>query len=152
MPTLAINKQAKRNYDLIEEFEAGLILSGAEVKSMKLGHVQLKGAYVTIRDGELWIRNMHVSKYKKAGEQPMYNPTRDRKLLVHRRELRKLVGKKSSEGLTLVPISVYTKGDLVKLSFALARGKKKYEKREDIKKRDVQRKIQEELKKTRFGS
>lgn len=152
MPTLAVNKNAKRNYDFIEEYEGGLALTGAEVKSIKAGHVQLKGAYLTIRDSELWIRNMHVSPYKKAGNIDSYNPSRDRKVLVHKRELKKLIGKQKAEGLTLVPISVYTKGDLIKLSFALARGKKQYEKRDAIKKRDVQRKIQQEMKKTRFGS
>lgn len=152
MPTLAINKKAKHDYDFIAEFEGGLVLAGAEVKSAKLGHIQLKGTYLTIRDGELWIRNMHISRYKKAGKQDGYNPTRDRKVLVHKRELKKFIGKQKAEGLTLIPFSVYTKGDLVKLSFALARGKKKYEKRDSIKKRDVMRKIQEEVKKTRFGS
>jgi len=152
MPTFAINKKAKFDYDFIQEFEAGLVLTGAEVKSIRLGHVQLKGSYLTIRDNELWIRNMHVSKYKKAGGLDHYNPTRDRKALVHKRELKKLIGKQKTEGLTIVPISVYAKGDLIKLSFALARGKRKYEKRETLKKRDVMRKIQEEVKKTRFGS
>lgn len=152
MPTLAVNKKARHDYDFIEEYEGGLVLTGAEVKSAKLGHIQLKGSYLSVRAGELWIRNMHISRYKKAGAQEGYNPTRDRKVLVHRREIKKLIGKQQAEGLTLVPISVYTKGDLVKLSFALARGKKKYEKRESIKKRDVMRKIQEEIKKTRFGS
>jgi len=152
MPTLAVNKKARHDYDLIEEIEGGLILTGAEVKAAKAKHIQLKGSYVSIKNGELWVRNMHISKYKKAGGQETYDPTRDRKILVHKSQLKKMIGKQKAEGLTFVPISVYTKGDLVKLSFALARGKKKHEKRETIKKRDVQRKIQDELKKTRFGS
>lgn len=152
MPTLAVNKKAKHDYDFIQEFEGGLVLTGAEVKSIKLGHVQLKGSYLGIKNNELIVRGMHVSPYKKAGSFDTYNPTRDRKVLVHKREIKKLLGKQKAEGLTLVPISVYTKGDLVKLSFALARGKKQYEKREDIKKRDLNRRMQEEMKKRRFGS
>lgn len=128
------------------------MLTGAEVKSVKAGHVQLKGSYLSIRNGEVWIRHMHISPYSKAGDLSGYDPTRDRKILLHRAEVVKLVEKQSADGLTIVPISVYTKRDLVKISFALARGKKKYEKRDAIKKRDVKRNIQQELKKTRFGS
>jgi SsrA-binding protein len=150
MPTLAKNKKATFNYDLIEKFEGGLVLAGSEVKSAKAGQINMQGAYLTIRDNELWLRKMHISPYKKAGDKNA-PPERDRKVLVHKRELKKLIGKKDAQGLTFVPISVYTKGDLVKLSFALARGKKKYEKREDIKKKDIKRQIDREIKKTRFG-
>ena len=150
MPTLAKNKKATFNYDLIEKFEGGLVLAGSEVKSAKAGQINMQGAYLTIRDNELWLRKMHISPYKKAGDKND-PPERDRKVLVHKRELKKLIGKKDAQGLTFVPISVYTKGDLVKLSFALARGKKKYEKREDIKKKDIKRQIDREIKKTRFG-
>lgn len=151
MPTLALNKKAQHDYDFLEMYEAGLILNGAEVKSIRDGQVQLKGSYLMVQNGELWIRNMHVSRYKKMSGEEAYDPIRDRKVLVHKRELRKLALKREAEGLTLVPISVYTKGDLIKLSFALARGKKKHEKRESIKKRDVARDIREEMKKKRFG-
>jgi len=149
MTTLAINKRAKFDYDLVAEFEGGLILTGAEVKSAKKSNVSMQGSFLTIVRGELFIKHLHIGKYAPAGLQTEYDPTRDRKVLIHKQELKKLVGKHEAEGLTLLPLSVYTKGGLVKLSFALARGKKKYEKRESIKKRDVLRDLREEMKKTK---
>lgn len=149
MPTLATNKRARFDYDLLEEFEGGLMLTGAEVKSAKKGNINLQGAYLTTRDNGLWLRNAHIGKYAPAGEQKDYDPTRDRKVLVHASEIKKILGKKQSQGLTIVPINVYTKGALVKLSFALARGKRQHEKRESIKKRDVEKQTREEMKKTR---
>ncbi len=146
MPKLALNKRARFDYEFLETFEGGLALSGAEVKSCKEGHVQLKGAFISIKDGELWLRNAYIAPYKPAGKQPDYDPDQDRKILVHRAELKRLIGKTQEAGLTIVPISLYTKARLVKLEFALARGKKKYEKRETIKKRDLDRKIREHLK------
>jgi len=146
MPKLAINKRAKFDYEFIEEYEGGLALTGAEVKSAKAGHVQLKGAFVTLRDSELWLRNAYISPYKPAGNQSDYDPYRDRKILVHRRELNRLIGKTKEAGLTIVPFSLYTKGRIVKIGFALARGKKKFEKRETIKKRELDRQIREKLK------
>ncbi|MDA0208419.1 MAG: SsrA-binding protein SmpB [bacterium] len=147
MPSLARNKYAHHSFDFIEEYEGGLVLTGAEVKAAKKGHIQLKGSYVTLDAGELWVRNMHIGKYLPAGEQTHYNPTRTRKVLMHRSELRKIAHKKQAQGLTLVPISVYTKRDLVKISFALARGKAQHEKRDSIKKRDIDRRMREEVKK-----
>ncbi len=146
MPKLAINKRAKFDYEILESYEGGLELTGAEVKSIKAGHIQLKGAFISARGGELWLRNAYVSPYKPAGTQPDYDPNRDRKILVHARELKRLIGKTQEAGLTIVPISLYTKGRLVKLEFALARGKKKYEKREAIKKREIDRQIRERIK------
>ena len=146
MPTLAINKKARFDYEILDKLEGGLKLTGAEVKSVKAGHVQLKGAFLHIQGKELWLKGAFISAYKPAGTQADYKADRDRKVLVHRRELNRLIGKKSQEGLTLIPLSIYTKGDLVKLEFGVARGKKQYEKRETIKKRDVQRDIREKLK------
>lgn len=147
MPTLAINKSARFDYDLLETFEAGLVLTGPEVKSVKAGSVQLKGAFLDIRGTTLWLKNAHISKYPPAaGAQKEYDPTRDRKALVHKRELKRLIGKKKSEGLTFIPVSIYLKGNLIKLKFAVARGKKKYEKREAIKKRDIERQLREKMK------
>lgn len=144
MPSLATNKKAGFDFDLQEEFEAGLVLQGWEVKSAKAGHVQLKGAFLHIYNGELWLKNAFISPYKPAGNQEVLSD-RDRKVLVHKRELKRLIGKKQSEGLTLVPLRIYTKGNLVKLVFAVAKGKKKYEKREAIKKRDVDRQMKEHM-------
>lgn len=146
MPTLAVNKKARFDYDLLETLEGGLKLSGAEVKSVKAGHTQLKGAFLHVQGGELWLKGAFIAAYKPAGAREDYDPNRDRKVLVHRRELSRLIGKRQAEGLTLVPLSIYTKGDLVKLAFAVARGKKKFEKREAIKKRDVQRDLRERMK------
>ena len=146
MPKLAVNKKARFDYDILNTFEGGLVLTGSEAKSMKSGHVQLKGAFLLVRKGELWLKNAFVAAYKPAGPSDDYDPYRDRKVLVHKREFNRLVGKKQSEGLTMVPLSIYTKGNLVKLEFAVARGKKKYEKRESIKKRDVKRQMQERIK------
>lgn len=151
MPTLAINKRAKRDYELLDEYEGGLMLTGAEVKAAKKKNMHLRGAFLSIQRGELWIKNMHIGKYQPAGAQENYEPTRDRKVLVHKKELKELVGKKNAQGLTLVPIRVYTKGGLVKIAFATARGKKEYEKRASIKKRELDKQAREEMKKTRFG-
>lgn len=146
MPKLTLNKRARYDYEFLETFEGGLTLSGAEVKSAKAGHAQLKGAFISIKNSELWLRNAYIAPYKPAGKQPDYDPNQDRKILVHRAQLKRLIGKTQEAGLTIVPISLYTKARLVKLEFALARGKKKYEKRETIKKRDLDRKIKEHLK------
>lgn len=144
MPSLATNKKAGFDFELQEQFEAGLALLGWEVKSAKAGHVQLKGAFLHIHNGELWLKNAFISPYKPAGNQEVQSD-RDRKVLVHKRELKRLMGKKQTEGLTLVPLRIYTKGNLVKLVFAVAKGKKKYEKREAIKKRDVDRQMKEHM-------
>jgi SsrA-binding protein len=146
MSTLAINKSARFDYEILETLEGGLVLTGAEVKSIKAGHVQLKGAFLHARSGELWLKNTYVAPYKPAGTQDGYDPNHDRKVLVRRREIVRLVSKLQIEGLTIVPLAIFTKGGLVKLEFAVARGKKKYEKRESIKKRDVQRQIREKMK------
>lgn len=142
MATIATNKRAKFDYDFLEEFEAGLKLTGAEVKSIKGGHAQLNQSHITVRGNDAWLHGAHVSIYKPAGPQPSYEPDRDRKLLLHKKEIKRMLGKSKEAGLTFVPISLYTKGDLVKLSFALARGKRQFEKRETIKKREFQRERQ----------
>ena len=139
MESLAINKRAEYDYDLLETFEGGLVLTGAEVKAAKAGHVQLKGAFIMFRDNEIWLKNALISRYEPAGPQDSYDPYRNRKILIRRRDINKLVGKLNTQGLTLVPIRVYLNRNLVKVSFALARGKKQYEKRAAIKKRDIDR-------------
>ncbi len=146
MPTLAVNKKARFDYELLETLEAGLVLTGPEVKSIKAGRVQMKGAFLDINKDELWLKNVYIAKYGPAGKQEDYESDRNRKVLVHKRQLARLIGKKQAEGLTLVPLSIYTKGNLIKLEFAVARGKKKHEKRETIKKRDVERQMRERMK------
>jgi len=141
MTTIATNKRAFFDYQILETFEAGIVLTGQEVKSIKTGHISLAGSYVIIRGGEAWLTGAHVSPYKMAGLLPGYDPTRSRKLLLHKKELFSLIGKIKQKGLTLVPLKVYTKKGKIKLEFGLARGKKKYEKKEAIKKREVERQL-----------
>ncbi len=147
MPVIAVNKKAKLDYEFLQKFEGGLMLNGAEVKAAKAGNMKLIGAFMTLKAGELYLKNAYIGKYAPAGRQENYNQMRDRKVLVHGKELQIIAGKKQTLGLTIVPIRVYTKGDLIKIEFAIARGKKKYEKRETIKKRDIDRRIKEEMKK-----
>src|SRR5689334_3512104 len=142
------NKKAHFDYQIIEAFEAGIILTGAEVKSLRAGQGNLTGSRVVDRNGALWIIGMNVNKYAFATD-PDYDPLRSRKILLHRKELDHILTKKESEGLTLVPLALYNKGDLIKVEVGLVRGKKQYEKRESIKKRTEERWLSRQLKKQR---
>lgn len=146
MKTAAVNKAASHNYEILETFEAGIALLGSEVKSVRQGRISLKESYADVRDGELFLVKCHISPYEAAN---IFNhePLRDRKLLLHRREIRRLAGKIQERGLTLIPTKVYfnAKGK-VKIMLGLGRGKRSYEKRETIKKRDVDREIRAEIK------
>lgn len=146
MTMLAKNAIAKSDYEFLDTFEAGLVLEGQEVKSIRSGHVSLKGAWGIIQKGEVYIVGMHVSPYPKAGPLPGYDPTHSRKVLLTARELYDLKGKMQREGLTLVPIQLYSKGRFLKLLLGLGRRKKKYEKRAAIKDREVDREIRRSLK------
>lgn len=152
MSTLAYNKRANYDYEITDKYEAGIILFGHEVKSAKNKHVGLKGAYVSTRPGkngpELYLINSHISLYKKASNIEDYDPGRPRKLLIHKNQMNQIIGKKKEQGLTLVPIKMYTKRSLVKLEFGIGRGKKKVDKRQDIKKRELDRKIRTLTKET----
>lgn len=146
MSVLAINKRANFDYEISDKFEAGLVLLGYEVKSIKTKHISLKGSFVTVKQTkkglpELYLTNAHIPLYKKATTIDSYDPERPRKLLLHKSQIVKLIGKKKEQGLTLVPIKIYTKKNLVKLEFGIGRGKKKYDKREAIKKRDLDKKV-----------
>ena len=146
MSELAYNKRATFDYELLDHYEAGLVLSGQEVKSAKTGHISLRGAFVTRKGGEFYLTNANIPFYVHAGENKNYDPTRPRKLLLRKAEIKKLVGKMAIEGLTLVPIRVYTKKRLLKLEFAVGKGKKQYDKRSSIAKREAQRKAERALK------
>ena len=146
MTELAYNKRAHFDYAILEHFEAGLVLTGAEVKSVKTGHVSLKGAFVTRRGTELFLTNANIPFYQFAGDPKNYDPTGPRKLLLKRSEIKKLIGKMAVEGLTLIPLRVYTKKRLIKLEFALAKGKKAFDKRQDIARREAKRSIDRALK------
>lgn len=143
MPILAENKKAYFDYQILETFEAGIALSGQEVKSVRLGRIDLRASYVVIQKGEAWLLNASIAPYQPKNISTDYNPTRSRKLLLHKKEINSLIGKSREKGLTLVPLKVYTKGAQIKLEFALAKGKKQFEKREKIKKREIERTIRE---------
>ena len=179
MKILAINKRASFNYHLLDRYEAGLVLSGAEVKSVKTGHISLKESFITRKGREFFMTNAHIPPYPFAGKISDYDPTRPRKILLRRSEIKNLIGKMTVSGLTLVPLRVYTKkrppsgawqkniashkssgagkpeiarkknsglGGIIKLEFALAKGKKKFDKRNDIAKKETQRRIEKTLK------
>lgn len=137
MKILATNKRAAYDYEILEKIEGGLVLAGYEVKSIKNGHMSLKSAYVTIKDGELFLTNANVSPYQPANMPENYNSTAPRKVLAHKRQIKSLIGKISQRGLTLVPIRVYSKNGFIKLEFALGKGKRRVDKRENIKKREA---------------
>jgi len=139
------NKRAYFDYEILEKYEAGLVLEGQEVKSIKTGHISINGSFVTLKSSECWLIGATVPPYKMAGRLIGYEPGRSRKLLLHRREIDSLIGQTKQKGLTLVPLEVYTKRGKIKLKFGLARGKKKYEKREIIKKRETDKKIHEAM-------
>ena len=148
MPTLATNKQGLHDYKIIKKMETGIVLSGPEVKSVKAGQINLKGSYISIDSkSQAWLVDAHVSSYKQAASsQKNYSPTQKRKLLLHKREIDYLRGKSKEKGLTILPISVYTKGSLIKLGIGIVKGKKKQDKRQIIKKREVDREIRRKLK------
>ena len=143
---VATNRRASFRYNLLERFEAGVVLTGTEVKSMREGGVQLKDAYAAIRDGELWLIGMYVAPYGPAAREN-HDPERPRKLLLHRNEIERLTAATQERGLTLVPTRVYFSeaGSRAKVEIALARGKDVYDKRETIRRRDTTREVQREL-------
>ena len=135
---VATNRQARYRFDLLDKWEAGLVLTGTEVKSLRGGNVQLKDGYASVRDGEVWLHNVHIPPYAPATREN-HEPERSRKLLLHRREIERLIGKSKQKGLTLVPTRLYFKGPHAKVEIALARGKDRFDKRESIKSREQQR-------------
>ena len=142
------NRKARHDYHLVERFEAGLVLTGSEVKSLRAGRASLQQAYADVRDGEAWLIGAHIDTYDQAGL-ANHDPVRDRKLLLRRREIESLFGKARERGLTLVPTKMYFKDGRAKVEVALARGKDVRDKRRDIAKRDSDRQIERELKSRR---
>ena len=145
MKLVANNKKAYHDYFIDEKYEAGLVLHGTEVKSLRLGKCSVKEAFVRIENSEVWIYGMHISPYEKGN---IFNrdPLRPKKLLMHKDEIRKLTGKISEKGFTIVPLQVYFKDGRAKIEIGLARGKKLYEKRQDIAKKDQRREAEKEFK------
>jgi len=146
MPTLVDYKKAHFNYEILEKFEAGIELSGFEVKSLKKGQGSLEGAYVLIRGGEAYAVNIFVPPYQEKNTPKDYEPRRNRRLLLSRKEIAHLASVGDGKGLTLVPISIYNKGPLVKVSVAVVRGKKKFDKRQTTMKRESNREIERAMK------
>lgn len=145
MKLLANNKKAYHDYFIEEKYEAGLSLLGSEVKSIKKGKVSIKESFISDKKGEMFIYGMHVTPYSQAYDKDI-DPTRTRRLLLHKKEINKLIGKKTQAGYTVVPLKIYERDGLVKLELALAKGKKQYDKRESIKARDDKRKMDRALK------
>ena len=141
---IATNRQASYRYNLLEKWEAGLVLQGSEVKALREGAVQLKDAYAEVRDREVWLQNLYIAPYKPAAHDN-HDPERPRKLLLHRREIERLVGKTTEKGLTLVPTRIYFKGPHAKVEIALARGKDLRDKRRDLKAKEQKREIDRAL-------
>ncbi len=136
---IADNRQARFLYEILETYEAGIELKGTEVKSIRQGKVNLKDGYALIRNGEAWLLNVHISPYQKATDYFNHDPRRTRRLLLHKKEIRKLIGKVEQQGLTLIPLKMYFKRGFVKISIALGKGKKLHDKRESLKERQDKR-------------
>lgn len=147
---IANNKKAYHDYFIEEKYETGISLAGTEVKSIRMGHCSIKEAFVRIEKGEVYIYGMHVNPYEKGN---IFNkdPLRPKKLLMHKKEINKLIGKIAEQGYTIVPLQVYFKGSLVKVEIALAKGKKLYDKRADIAKKDQRREAQRDFKIKNLG-
>ena len=147
---IARNKKARHDYHIEETYEAGIILKGTEIKSIREGTVNLKDSFALVEDGEVFLSNMHISPYS-HGNRENHDPERKRKLLLNKSEIRKLIGRAAMKGYTLVPLSIYIKRNLAKIELALARGKKVWDKREDIAKRTAEREIERAFKDRQFS-
>ncbi|ABO68342.1 tmRNA-binding protein [Geobacillus thermodenitrificans NG80-2] len=138
---IAQNKKARHDYFIEETYEAGLVLQGTEIKSIRNGRVNLKDSFAKVEKGEVFLHNMHISPYEQ-GNRYNHDPLRTRKLLLHRREINKLIGYTKEQGYTLVPLKLYIKNGFAKVELGVAKGKKKYDKREDMKRKEAQREIE----------
>ena len=143
--TIATNRKAYHNYHLGDSLEAGIVLTGTEIKSIRDSRVSLSDAYVRPEAGELWLLNAHIARYE-AGSYLSHEPKRPRKLLLHRKEINNLISKIAEKGLTLVPVKLYLKGSIAKVGIALAKGKKLYDKRESITRREIEKEMGRALK------
>jgi SsrA-binding protein len=141
---VATNRRATHKYELVEKLEAGIELSGSEVKSLREGKTQIGDAYAVIEDGEVWLRNAHIPQYAPASMEN-HDPERPRKLLLHRYEIERLVGRLQRKGLTMIPTRIYFKGPRAKVELALARGKEQRDRRREIRDRDVRREVEREM-------
>lgn len=145
MKVIATNRKARHDYHILDTYEAGMVLTGSEIKSVRAGRVSLRESYVTVRDDELWLINCHIAPYDQASRQN-HEPRRDRKLLMHRRQINRLTGDAQEPGYTIVPLRMYLKNNWAKVEIALVRGKRQYDKRQTIAKREADRQIRRTLK------
>lgn len=145
MKVLTQNRKAYHDYEILETYEAGIVLTGTEVKSCKNGQVNLKDSHIRVVNGEAFLLNAHISPYEQ-GNYTNHEPTRTRKLLLHKREINKLAGKVQEKGLTLVPLKMYLKKNRIKLEIALAKGKKVHDKRDEIRKKDLEKEFSRDFK------
>jgi len=143
---VATNRKAYHEYFIEEQYEAGIVLSGTEIKAVRASQVSLREGYVMARDGELWLMGVHIAPYEQAGVRQAVDPTQPRKLLMHRREINKLLGIVQEKGYTIVPLRIYLRNRRAKVEIALVKGKKQYDKRAVIAKRDDERRIERESK------
>jgi len=142
--TIAVNRRARHDYEVLERYEAGIVLTGSEIKSLRAHKVSLQGAFARMKDGELWLVDAHIAPYEHAGYAG-HDPKRDRKLLLHKKELARLAGMTAEKGLTIVPLRMYFKRGKAKVELGVVRGLKKYDKREKLKEREQQREMERAL-------
>ncbi|WP_147804326.1 SsrA-binding protein SmpB [Alkalicoccus halolimnae] len=147
---LAQNRKANHEYHIEETYEAGMVLTGTEIKSIRNRRVNLKESFARVSNGEVWIHNMHISEYEQ-GNRHNHDPVRARKLLLHRKQINKLIGLTKQSGYTLVPLKIYIKNGVAKVLIGLGKGKKKYDKREDLKRKDAKREVQRAIKDAQLG-
>ncbi len=147
---VSVNRKAFHDYFNEEEYEAGIVLTGSEIKSIRAGRVNLRGAFVRVDNEEAWLLDAHISPYEQSGTHFNHEPTRPRKLLLHRREINRLMGRLDAKGLTLVPLDIHFKGRRAKVKLGLARGKKLFDKRDAVAERDASRQIERVLKERRY--
>lgn len=150
MKVVAVNKSASFEYFIEEKYEAGIVLEGNEIKSIRLGNVNMNDSFCFLREGEACVKNMHISLYEKSDAFSTKNTRRDRKLLLHKSEIAKIAGKINRQGYTLVPLKLYFKGSLVKIEVALCKGKHTYDKKQAIADRDIKRSVDREIKNAGF--
>lgn len=143
---LSDNRQARHQYEILETFEAGIELKGTEVKSIRAGKANLRDGFAQVRDGEVWLHNVHISPHSTTIQQYNHDPRRTRKLLLHKGEIRKLIGKVEQKGLTLVPLKIYVTRGWIKVTIALAKGKKLHDKRDSLKRKQEKREVERALK------
>lgn len=141
---VATNRQASFRFELLDKFEAGMVLRGTEVKALRDGGAQMKDAYASFTEGELWLHNLHIPPYKPAAREN-HTPERPRKLLLHRKQLERMMGQMAEKGLTMVPTRIYFSGGRAKIEIAMARGKDRFDKRQSIKERDMKRDLDRAL-------